>query len=119
MEALSSEEMDESDRYAMRIEPRNPQEHIGEATAMTLYQRMKPDILILDELKPRRVARSLGIQRIVGTLGLFLAAKDEGLLTARHIETYIDILVNKGTKISKGLRDRVVSEAKREKEIEI
>jgi len=108
-----SKEMKESDRYAKENEPKNPEKHVGEAAAITLLQRIKPDILILDELKPRQVARSLGIQHIVGTLGLFLAAQTEGLLTAGDIKTYIDILVSKGTKISKELRDKILSEAKK------
>ena len=113
VETLSSEEMKESDRYSKEIEPKKPEKHIGEAAAMTLHRRIKPDVLILDELKPRQVARSHGIQLIVGTLGLFLAAQNEGLLTARDIKTYIDILVSKGTKISKELRDKIISEAKK------
>jgi len=113
VETLSSDEMEECNGYAMEIDPNNPEKHVGEAAAITLHQRIKPDVLILDELKPRQVARSLGIQHIVGTLGLFLAAQTEGLLTARDIKTYIDILVSKGTKISKELRDKILSEAKK------
>jgi predicted nucleic acid-binding protein len=113
VETLSSKEMEKCDRYTMEIEPNNPEKHIGEAAAITLHQRIKPDILILDELKPRQVARTLGIQHIVGTLGLFLAAQNEGLVTAKDIKTYIDILVRKGTKISKELRDKILSEAKK------
>jgi uncharacterized protein len=50
----------------------------GEAAAIPLAQRLRADLLI-DDLEARRIARGRGL-RVVGTLGVLLAAKRKELL---------------------------------------
>jgi len=113
MHSLSPAELRRAMEYAVAVESENPERHLGEAAAIVLYQRIKADILIIDELKPRQIARSLGIRRLTGTLGPFLTALEKRLLTSSQIESYLDILIVKGTKISKELRYRIVLEARK------
>lgn len=58
----------------------------GEATAIQLASENPGCLLIIDELKGRRVAESLGI-KITGTLGLLVEAKSEG-----HISSVKEII---------------------------
>ncbi len=49
----------------------------GEASAIALMQEMKDAILVIDELKGRKVAKKLNLN-YTGTLGVLLEAKKQG-----------------------------------------
>jgi predicted nucleic acid-binding protein len=51
----------------------------GEASAIALAAENQPSLLIIDDLKGRRLAQKLNLN-ITGTLGLILTAKKEGIL---------------------------------------
>jgi len=68
----------------------------GEAESITLALE-KNAILIIDDLKGRRVARKLGI-RIIGTMGLLEVMKLKGLL--KKVKPYLELLKIKGFYIS-------------------
>jgi len=51
----------------------------GEASVIALALKLERSILIIDDLKGRRVADKLNI-RYSGTLGLLLKAKEEGII---------------------------------------
>ncbi len=53
----------------------------GEAAAIALAQEHGSDLLIIDDMAGRRLARKLGL-RITGTVGVVLAAADAGLADA-------------------------------------
>lgn len=53
----------------------------GELEGMALYKRLDADRLLLDDGRARKVARFNGIQ-VVGSAGVLLLAKSEGLITA-------------------------------------
>ena len=53
----------------------------GESEAITLALQEKAGLVILDDRPARRVAAALGL-KVVGTLGLLLAAKNKGLIPA-------------------------------------
>lgn len=51
----------------------------GELEAMALYKRLRADRLLLDDNRARKVARLNGVQ-VVGSAGVLLLAKSEGLI---------------------------------------
>lgn len=53
----------------------------GEAEAIALAVESSAGLILLDERRGRRAAQHLGL-RVVGTLGVLIAAKDSGLLAA-------------------------------------
>lgn len=53
----------------------------GEASAIALAAETRPSLLILDDLKGRRLASRLQL-RYTGTLGLLLKAKQKGHITS-------------------------------------
>ena len=52
---------------------------LGEAEVLALGEEKCARLLVLDEVKGRRFARRMGVP-IIGTLGVVLLAKEEGLL---------------------------------------
>ena len=65
-------------------------------------------LLILDEQSARRLARSLGL-RVIGTVGLLLAGKRRGFLTAVRPE--LDRLLAARFVMDQDLYDHVIAEA--------
>lgn len=61
----------------------------GEAEAIALFSVMKADLLLLDDLKARRYAKSLGLP-VTGTTGLLITAKHKGIIP--EIKPILDIL---------------------------
>lgn len=52
---------------------------IGEASAILLYQTLNADYLLIDEKKGRAICQQLNVN-IVGSLGILLLAKQQGLI---------------------------------------
>jgi predicted nucleic acid-binding protein len=50
-----------------------------EASAIALAAENQPSLLIIDDLKGRKLAQKLNLH-VTGTLGLILAAKKEGII---------------------------------------
>jgi predicted nucleic acid-binding protein len=80
----------------------------GEHEVISLGLELNAERLILDERPARRLAISLGL-RVIGTIGLLLAAKDRGLLT--KIKPELDGLLAVRFFMDQELYDRTVSEA--------
>ena len=51
----------------------------GESEAVTLYQEMKANYLLIDDKKARKRAEGFGVN-CIGTLGLLISAKSKGLI---------------------------------------
>lgn len=81
----------------------------GEAEAISLAIELKADVLLMDERKGRKTAKSLGIN-ILGLFGLFLEAKEKGFLI--EVKSLIDQLIQeKIIWVSQDLYDKVLEMA--------
>ena len=69
----------------------------GEAEAIVLALEQQPDIILIDDLKARKFAKLKGL-RVIGTMGILLEAKQEGLI--KEIKPLISELVSKDIRIS-------------------
>lgn len=68
----------------------------GESEAIILTDEMKADVLLMDEAKGRAVSLQMGI-KIMGTIGILMAAYEEGCLMAEEIRKCIDGLQRAGS----------------------
>jgi predicted nucleic acid-binding protein len=64
---------------------------LGEAEAIALAREMRADVLLIDELNGRRIAKREGIP-IIGLMGVLATAKNKGLVVS--IRPLIDKLEN-------------------------
>jgi predicted nucleic acid-binding protein len=80
----------------------------GETEAIALAMEYKPDRVILDDLKARRLAMSLGLP-VGGTLGLLLDAKQAVLIN--EIKPSIEDLLQVGFHLSLQVVDRILRDS--------
>lgn len=82
VESLSTESDGDTEKIYQELDR-------GEAEAIELFREIKADILLLDDLKARRYAKSLGLT-VAGTTGLLITAKQKGIIP--EIKPIIDSL---------------------------
>jgi predicted nucleic acid-binding protein len=82
-----------------------PQLDYGEAEAIVLAKELKADILLLDEMKARRVAQA-SAQNVIGTIGILQIAKNQGLI--RNMKSHLDALISNGIWIDRRLYQSVM-----------
>jgi predicted nucleic acid-binding protein len=80
----------------------------GEAEAMALAQRETSAVLLLDDLRARKIAARLNLRRM-GTVALLGRAKREGLVD--KLQPLLELLVNSGIYIRQELVDAALKEA--------
>ncbi|RLG75603.1 MAG: DUF3368 domain-containing protein [Thermoprotei archaeon] len=78
----------------------------GEAEAIALALE-KNSLLIIDDLKGRKIARRLGME-IIGTLGLLKVMKLKGMI--KRVRPFIEKLREKGFCISDDLVNKLLSD---------
>ncbi|MBI3801980.1 MAG: DUF3368 domain-containing protein [Deltaproteobacteria bacterium] len=80
----------------------------GESEAISLALEVNAQWIIVDDRPARRLAETLNLP-VLGTLGVLLASKRRGFLSA--LRPCIDVLVNLGFRIAPDLYERVVADA--------
>jgi predicted nucleic acid-binding protein len=77
----------------------------GEASAIALAKEMKESILLLDDLKARKLAKKLNL-RFTGTLGVLHKAKQEGII--HKVKPLINKLLLTNFRISQNIVDELL-----------
>ncbi len=78
----------------------------GESYAIALAIELNADWLIVDDLDARHIAAQLNIN-ITGTGGVFIQAKDRGVIT--QVKPYLDLIMTKaGFRLSSTLYNRIL-----------
>jgi len=77
----------------------------GEASSIALALETKNSTLIIDEVKGRKIAKSLNLE-IIGTIGILLLADKKGLIT--DVMSIILKIVNRGFRLSDTLLDKLI-----------
>lgn len=80
----------------------------GELEAIALYKRLDADRLLVDDGRGRRFARANGVD-VIGSAGILLAAKSEGLLPA--VAPLLEQIQSAGIHLSAALLQKVLQMA--------
>ena len=80
----------------------------GEAEAIILALEQHPDVVLIDDLKARKFTKLRGLN-IIGTLGILLKAKKEGLV--QEIKPLLDDMLDANIRISEKIRELALQAA--------
>jgi predicted nucleic acid-binding protein len=83
----------------------------GESEAIIYTDSIGADLILMDEIKGRKIAVQVGL-RVMGTLGILLEAYEQGLISKEEIFSGLDILKNSGRYISEALYKQLTEKIK-------
>lgn len=78
----------------------------GEATSIALAAEHNKSLLIIDEVKGRKIAKEMGV-RITGSLGVLVAAKSKGHIKA--VKPILEKMEQTNFRISKDLIEKILN----------
>ncbi|RLG30289.1 DUF3368 domain-containing protein [Methanosarcinales archaeon] len=77
----------------------------GEAEMITLAEEMNAEVVLIDDLKARKIAKLRGLN-VIGTIGVLLDAKEKGVI--KELKPLLDELIEKGIRIRRELYDHAL-----------
>ena len=83
----------------------------GESEAIIYTDSIGADLILMDEIKGRKIAVQVGLG-VMGTLGILLEAYEQGLISKEEIFSGLDILKNSGRYISEALYKQLTEKIK-------
>ena len=75
---------------------------LGESEAIIYSDGSKADLLLMDEVKGRKVAQQMGLS-VMGTIGILMSAYKEKMISKDEIRHYINIMKEAGRHIGENL----------------
>lgn len=72
---------------------------LGESEAIVFTDDYKAELLLIDEVKGRKIAKQMGLS-VMGTIGILMTAYKEKFVSAEEIEEYISVMKVTGRHIS-------------------
>lgn len=72
---------------------------LGESEAIIYTDDYKAELLLIDEVKGRKVAKQMGLS-VMGTIGILMSAYKDNLISADEIREYINVMKEAGRHIS-------------------
>ena len=72
---------------------------LGESEAIIFTDNYKEGLLLIDEIKGRKIAKQMGIS-VMGTIGILMTAYEEKFVTSHEIREYIEVMKSAGRHIS-------------------
>jgi predicted nucleic acid-binding protein len=88
------------EKYAVKVDR-------GEASAIALAMELVSPLLILDDLKGRKLAAQLNLN-FTGTLGVFILAKKEGII--QSLREYFEKIKRTDFRVSPDLLEKILSD---------
>jgi len=82
---------------------------LGEKQALKLCKQLNANILIVDDKEARRVSRIIKV-RPIGTCGILIQARRQGLISTEEAEQILDDLIKVGFRIDPAVYSRVIGE---------
>lgn len=80
---------------------------LGESEAIIYSDDCKANLLLMDEVKGRKVAKQMGLT-VMGTIGILMAAYNEKIVSKEEIQQYISVMRDTGRHISENLYDQLL-----------
>ncbi|MBO4534292.1 MAG: DUF3368 domain-containing protein [Treponema sp.] len=80
---------------------------LGETEALVLAEITNADLLLMDEVMGRMIAKEMGFT-IAGAIGILIAAKTEGFLSADEIKITVSKLRSSGQHIGESLLKKLL-----------